>query len=581
MSSLFVPISDPSLSPLLAEALQLARLSTQSLDTDPELHQRRQERFRQLQADLSHFFHPIRQDPVSLEDIPQRVRQCFVKALLMMDRKLQLGGLGWQGTFPSPTLARYRPDPFLIPTQDHSLKLLGQTFGLTETEIAQLQHQLQSIDRRIDEQKQIIRAVLTEVLADPDHPLPLFHHLFGPLPLPAAALTWIYTDTQIYFCLDYQGTRLRDLDLWHSLSDSDQMAISRFLSRLQDSDFERFNRFPLFGPCQITQIDPQWCQALAHHTGIAPDRIRSALVGSISLIPAEKAEAFLIHDIWGHYWQWMLTQFESDYAILATCDQTLRAAETAYTSDGPLSCREIFHRDGDRVEVDPERARLFFRGEVQQRLGFLLTHLLGEMVADMAEFKFIADYPHAVEDLPSSSLFKTHPTKLDLSLGDLDYLFLRILRPLLEFSISALEDSPLEQDLLQDWLQSGETGSAILRIQLKQAIAQLGQIWLAEYQQAYLPQIQTENSLFTQLVVNLLYLQNGINRLCTDGSQLSGSVASTPPFRDLMQVFIGCYCSSDSYAEFWEIDDVLAAYFLPCWHHLHQVIGATSALVRT
>ncbi len=558
-------LADPTLHSLLSEALQLTRLSAQGTDADPELKQRRQERFRQLQTDLSQFSHPIQQDPLPVESIPLAVRRNFVRALLVMDRKLQLGGLNWQGSVVSPTLSRYRPDPFLLRSQEDPLELLIHGFELATTEIPNLQQQLRTIDQRITQQNQIISAAL----AGHDQPLPLFNNLFGPLPIPAAALTWVYTDTQIYFCLDYQGDQLKDPDLWDHLSPSDQSLISHFLKQLQSSDFERFHRFPIFGPCQINQIDPDWCQGLSQQTGISPDRIHNALTCSVSIIPTEKAEAFLVHDIWGHYWQWILTQFESDYSILATCDQSLRAAETAYTPQGPLSCREIFSRSGEQVQIDPERARLFFRGEVEQRLGFLCTHLLGEMVADMAEFKFIADHPHSVADLPSSSLFKTQPTKLDLSLMDLDYLFLRILHPLLEFNLSITKDCLLEQDLLFDWAQPGENSSPTLRIQLKQAITQLAQICFSEYERAYLPQIQTETSLFTRLVTNLLYLQNGVNQLCTlQGSEHEINL----PFRDLLQVFIGCYCSSDSYAEFWEIDDVLAAYFLPCWHRFNSLI---------
>jgi hypothetical protein len=34
-------------------------------------------------------------------------------------------------------------------------------------------------------------------------------------------------------------------------------------------------------------------------------------------------------------------------------------------------------------------------------------------------------------------------------------------------------------------------------------------------------------------------------------------------------VFISAYCSGDSYQEFWTVDNVLADYFVPCWHHLN------------
>jgi hypothetical protein len=271
----------------------------------------------------------------------------------------------------------------------------------------------------------------------------------------------------------------------------------------------------------------------------------------------------------------MLTQFRSDYGILTHCDQPLRAAETAYTPHGPLTCRELFGRSGTQVTVNLELAQLFFQGEVQQRLGLLFTHLIGEMIADVAEFKFVWENPQSAAQLPSSSLFKAEPTKLDLSLADIDFLFLRILQPLLELHLSPLEDVPLETDLLSEWADQQGMPSLELRTSLKGAIAQLYQLFIAEYNRTYLPTMIGDDGLFTKIVSNLLYLQNVVNSL-----YVYRSAAQNPqlPFQDLLIIFIGCYCSSDSYSEFWAIDDVLAAYFLPCWHLLWRSHNARSAI---
>ena len=39
-------------------------------------------------------------------------------------------------------------------------------------------------------------------------------------------------------------------------------------------------------------------------------------------------------------------------------------------------------------------------------------------------------------------------------------------------------------------------------------------------------------------------------------------------FRYRLMIFMGCYCSSDGYSNFWQMDAVLAAHFLPCWYPL-------------
>lgn len=549
---------------LLAEALQLSRyLVNVSPDVDPDQLQQRQERLRQIRVALEAFAHPICRDRLPVESIPLSVRYAFAKATLLLTRYHQLGGMNWQGSLPSPTLSQYRPDPIPSPwSASDVLTKLGQIFALSVADQAELSETLAEVDRQILQQKRLIQTIITDVEPHSDH---LFQKLFA-VPIPAAAIAPIHTEMQLYFCIDYEDGELRDRTLWNSLSEDDRSQISTFLHSLKQFSFEQFRRFPTFGPCNPEKIDQAWCDRLAQKSRLTTAEVLRSLSRSIGILPTQKAEAFLVHDIWGHHWQLMLTQFESDYRILTTCNETLRAAETAYTTQGPLTCRELFERQGDRVTIDPARATLFFHGEVRQRLGLLFTHLLGEMIADVAEFKFVWDNPHSADQLLSSSIFKAAPTKLDLTLVDVDFLFLRVLRPLLEIQISVMEESPLETELLSEWLTQ-QPDSLELRTNLKLAIIHLHQIFLQEYNLTYLPTFSGDIGIFTQIVSNLLYLQNVINCLYTD---LTSEESPHLPFQDLLTVFIGCYCSSDSYEEFWAIDDILAAYFLPCWHHLTE-----------
>jgi hypothetical protein len=567
---------------LLAEALQLSRyLVAAGTTADPETRKQRQSRLHQIREELKAFAHPICRSPLAVADIPLAVRQTFVQSVLLLTRYHQLGGTTWQGNLDSPTLQQYEPDP--IPENwlaEDACDRLCQVFVLSTDYRTELEQRLAAVDRQIAQQKRLMQVVMEdagigrhegteEKKGSTKEPLTphgtasaLFQSFFGEVPIPEAAITCIYTEMQLYFCIDYQNEQLPDATLWQALSCTEQAQVETFLSSLKQFCFDQFRRFPTFGPCDPSQMNVEWCDRIAEKAEMPRAEVMRCLSRSVGIIPTAQAEAFLLHDIWGHHWQLMLTQFESDYAILTTCDEPLRAAETAYTAVGPLSCRELFDREGDQITLDEERTVLFFHGEVQQRLGLMFTHLLGEMIADVAEFKFVWDYPQAIDQLPSSSLFKAEPTKLDLSLADVDFLFLRVLHPLLEVHLSVFEDSLLETELLSDWLQE-QPDTLELRTSLKSAIAHLYQIFLQEYNITYLPTLTGEEGMFTQIVSNLLYLQNVINTLYTDSS-----INPHLPFQDLLTVFMGCYCSSESYAEFWTIDDVLAAYFLPCWHLL-------------
>lgn len=562
-----IPLPDPLRRQLLAEALELSRsLISSSVKAEPDQTHKQQERLRQIREALKEFAHPICRDRIPVEQIPEAVRDAFVRAAMLVTRYSQIGGQEWQGDLPSLTLSQYHPD--LIPSaldSPSALDRLGKMFALPRDRQLAIANTLQAVDRHIERQKQIIQAVLAsaDISGNPDFS-GLFRNLFGNIPIPDPAIGCVHTDTQIYFCVDYHDEQLCDASLWSSLSIAEQSELQEFLRSLNQFSFEQFQRFPIFGAWQTDRINQQWCDRISQQTGFTTAEISLSLARSINIISTKKAEALLVHDIWGHHWQLMLTQFESDYTILSTCSQPLRSGETAYTSQGPLTCGQLFKQSGNKVEVDVMRSRLFFHGEVQQRLGLLFTHLIGEIVADVAEFKFIWHNPQSSDQLLSSSIFKAEPTKLDLSLGDIDFLFLQVLRPLLELSLSVFSESDLERELLTEW----EDPSLELSTSLKQAIAHLYQIFLEEYNSTYLPTITGDIGIFAKAVSNLLYLQNAIDSLYRD------FIAETQPhlpFQDLLIIFIGSYCSSDSYEEFWEVDNVLAAYFLPCWQILSEL----------
>jgi hypothetical protein len=566
---------------LLAEALQLSRLLLNSSDVDAEVLQRRQARLRDLQTELQPYAHPIQRDRLPLTQIPLVVRQAFVRALVLSARYHRMGGHHWRGTLDSPTLRQYQIEPVHALSMNGAIARWTAAFDLPAETIDQLSQEIATIDQQLAEQERIITAVLENVGLSiaPEKPLEivqsamlrLFQHLFGAVPVPVAALHCLHTRTQIFFCLDYDGLQLADPALWQPLPVSHQEAIARFLEQIGQFSFEKFNRFPIFGACDPQQIDLDWCDCLSQQLAIPSSRIVQVLLRSVSIIPTQKAEAFLVHDIWGHYWQSLLTQFESDYSILADCDEPLRAGETAYTPSGPIACRELFWVDGQQVWLDEERSRLFFHGEVQQRLGLLFTHLIGELVADVAEFKFIWDHPTMSDRLPSSSVFKGLPAKLDLSLADIDFLFLRVLQSLLTVNLSVMTPSLLEEELLADWDIEQSVESLELQTNLKIAIAHLYQIFMEEYQRDYLPTVAGQEGIFTKTVSNLLYLQNAINHLYTDAI-----ARDSKSFQDVLMIFVAVYCSSDSYAEFWNIDDAIAQYFLPCWTAVMDVDAASA-----
>ena len=451
----------------------------------------------------------------------------------------------------------------IIPLKWHkseSVKLLCQQFKLSLTDEQDIRQSLIKIDSAIEQQKTIIQALIAEFggIDSRDRILKLFSSLFGISALPEAAIDCLATPMQLVFAIDYQQQQLRDETLWSSLAQGDRDVLKKFFAQINRFDFAQFERFPSFGYLESVSIPVELCDKLIEKTGCSKSAIIKAIARSISLIPTAKSEAFLIHDIWGHFWQLFLTQFDSDYAIMTTAGNELNPGLAACTEQGFIALRELFVIEGNEVQLIEEKARQFFHGEVQQRLGHLFTHLMGEMLADMNEFKWLWQNDLQQESLPSSSLFKELPTKLDLSLIDIDFLFVRVLEPLLNYKISVTQDSSLEQELLANW----QNYTPQVRLNLKQAIAKMYHIFLEEYIQYYQPNLKLANGVFGNLLANLLYLQNILNQLYILPIEQQDLDL---PYQDLILLFIGCYCSADCYQDFWDLDDVLAQYFLPCW----------------
>ncbi len=566
------PFPPSSAQALLAEALTLAReLATPATDSNQlATVKARQQRFRQLRQDLTAFSHPLTDAPRPWETLPAAIRQQFVQACLLLRFYPALGGDDWQGTMAATTLKQFQPES--IPTALQHPKFqpdLWQWFGLAPEALEQFQADLATLEHQLAQHQRVIRAVRDEIQARGC--LGVFQALFGPLEIPEVCLTWGSTAWQIYFGLSYDGDCLCTWDeaerpnfqAWNQLETSARDAIQEFLAGLGEFNYGKFDRFPIFGACAGEEIDPAWVAAIAEKTGVAGSQVRRVLMRSVSILPTHRAESFLIHDIWGHHWQLWLTSFLNDYEFLGDCERELWPGETAYTPHGPLACRDLFEVQDQRVTLATEKARLFFHGEVQQRLGFLFTHLLGEMLADVAEFKFVCHFPEEISCLQSSSLFADHPAKLDLSLLDVDFLFLKVLKPLLEVRLSITEPTPLEAGLWSEWQANSSTRlSDHHKHFLTAAVAELYRLFFEEFQ-AYAPDFETSQGHFAAMIFNFLHIQNAVNQLYHHALTQAGI-----PLRDLLLIFIGQYCSQDCYQEFWTIDTVLATDFLPCCYHL-------------
>lgn len=206
-----VPAPNPARRELLAEALQLSRFLVGN-DSQSPLVQRRQERLREIQATLQTYAHPVCRDRIPPAQIPLKVRQAFVESVLLVTRYHRVGGMQWRGTFQSPTLSQYQPDP-IPPSWDTetAIATLCNQYQLPTDKQVGLHTLLAQVDQQIEQQCKIMRAILASVgirLTDEQPNLAsaaqLFRYLFN-IEVPVGGVQMVYTPLQVYFCVPVAG----------------------------------------------------------------------------------------------------------------------------------------------------------------------------------------------------------------------------------------------------------------------------------------------------------------------------------------------------------------------------------------
>ena len=553
------PLFDANRQQWLDQAITISRRLPEGT---PEQQLRWEQQLHELWQALQPFQHGLVESPQPVGQIPMKVRCAVAEALVLLPLYQGLiNPKAFYGSLRSPTLERYQPVFVPEAWQPHLTAAgVAQALGLSGEEQGAIAERREQAVARVERHRRLFQALWQqfnglETQADAAR---LFQQLLGGVPVPIKAVQHLGTDFQLIFALDYgrdgQGHLQLQGDSWREMTVGEQAAVKAFLENMEQFSFTQLARFPSFGHAEPQGIDLELIEQLSAETGLSGADVQRMLSQSIGIVPTAKAEAFLIHDIWGHFWQLLLTSFEGDYALLARADQGLTPGLAAYTPEGPLSLRQLFVREEGLVSLDLPLTQRFFHGEAQQRLGYLLTHLVAELLADVQEFQWVWQFPEQAELLPSSSLFKGLPAKLDLTLRDVAFFFPRILEPLLSLGVSPTQESGLEQALLEEW-GAFDGGT---RESLKGAIAQLQSVFWQEYLATYAPEAQ--GGWFSDFLGNLLQFQHGINGLYT-----SVFATQEPSFQAVMVLFVGAYCSGDCYQDFWHLDDDLAQWLIPAW----------------
>jgi hypothetical protein len=376
-------------------------------------------------------------------------------------------------TAGSRTLAVYEADYYGSAEHVQGVyQRLRDGLGLSEADLADL---AAVVDRDLADARRmqaVVQALREEFRLEADQPdlrdrIHRFFQAFFPgVPVAADEVDLIVTGTLVFLCLPFEGTDLTT-PRFAALSPDQQAPIRAFLEDNRRFTQERFGRFPAFGLCGARRVPPELVARLAERAALGPAQMERELGRLVTILPTAEVDKYVVHDVWGHGWQASMLGFEEMYERMARFADPLALDEAAAISTRP-TFRSCFRGAGDDLALDEDCLREFIAAELAERLPVALSAALAEMMADVAEFKVIALDPAQAATMPSSSLFKIFPSKLDLTMQDLPFYFNQATKVFRLWAASAKR----RQRTVDELVRAGADAQAAAR-----AVAQAARVW--------------------------------------------------------------------------------------------------------
>lgn len=307
---------------------------------------------------------------------------------------------------PATSLDRFIPD-----LQASDEPQLREALGplLSPEDWLDVDARLAAGDRALRARRQVVAALHAHF---PGQSADVVHRAFSALfvghPLAVGEVSWIRTSTSTFFLVPYAQGKLTNPCL--SLLDR-QAAVNAFLGRLEHFEQRYFAHFPVFGGFRGEQAAPKLLSVLAERTECSTDNVAHHLTTSVSVLPRDLVDQYLVHDAWGHVWQALLFRFDESYQAAAGFEHIPDLSEV-FAGQSLLNLAYDLARNQDL-----DKARAYLQDCLHHRLHVALSGLMAEVLADAIEGK-ITGAP-----LPTSSRLADQPTRLDLTLSDLPYYF--------------------------------------------------------------------------------------------------------------------------------------------------------------
>lgn len=516
-------------------------------------------------------------EPQALGDLPEaELRRLFARAVCCVTRMGESLAAESEviDTAGSRTLPLYAADFAASAENVAAIRAaLESRLGLTSEELRGIEDE---VERDLEDARQaqaIVAALRAEFglatgasdLNERAHRL--FQALYPGVPLVADEVALIVTGTLVFFCLPYCDDEWT-MPRFAALAECDRTALRSFLDENRRFAQERFAHFPAFGFLTPERIDPVLAERLAARCGLPAAVVARKLGRCVTILPRDEIEKYVVHDVWGHGWQAALLSFERMYEELADYADPLTLAETArhVAADG-LRLGDCFRFAAGEVVLDEERFRRFVAAELCERLTVAVTAVFAETIADVAEFKLVSQHPDRPDLLPSSSLLRAQPAKLDLTMQDLPFYFGQATKVFRLFARSENRQRALVAELVA---AGGTAASAAA------AVRRTLEIWHALAEDEFAPKLAFRDAgdgrlrvnVFTRLALNFLGIHRAMVETYRQVERLARPTLPLRSCRDLMLLAAAVFFEADRPRNLWRVDEFVSLRFLPLCREL-------------
>ena len=486
-------------------------------------------------------------------------------------------------TAGSKIFTRFTPDaPTNLDKRETLKTQLQRTFNLNSETVDRLTEQLSIRTSPLRHRHHIMKSLETRFNLVSDNPtldadiLQLFRSLYPDAPFQVGEVKLVKTSSVLYFCLPTAPgatvqVPLPATDEVPEKSEDPHCRQTRYATFLRKIwEVELFANFPVFGTFDAEDLDLTFRQEIADDTELSLALVTSTLTRMVGVLPLADLDKYLIHDTWGHQWQESLLDFEEPYTELSLFKRPLSLAETASVLGEQTSFVDTFIKtEAGTIVLDPVKLQQFIDAELYERAIIAFTPILAEMLADAVEYKFLELYPDEVHLLPSSSLLKAFPSKLDLTLSDLRTFFVHAAEVFQNWVASASTQQRLHQEICEkfdiaDDVTSRKEISEILSRAVELCKAQLHTFYEVEWAWERTEAGELKLNAFSFAALNFLRIHTALVQTYKDLSEIE-----TPcGFNDILVLAMGTFFERDPQQNIWQLDSFLTDAFLPRWKKL-------------